>query len=110
MIPKDASTPVPSSNLIVPAPPVESPSALPLWKISRLPVVLFTLAVTLVTFDPITDATFESVVPEVVIVTPFITKVCPLTTVVPEATDTTGRDVDHASDPTCTQVLLAVFL
>ena len=68
VIPRLASKPVPSLNLIVPVPPVESPSALPLWKISRLPVTLFTLAVTLVTFVPIAVATFDNAVPPVVIV------------------------------------------
>ena len=33
-----------------------------------------------------------------------------IVTVVPDATVTTGKDVCHASDPTITQVLLAVFL
>ena len=63
MIPRLANKPVPSLNLIVFAPPVESPKNLPLWKISKLPVVLFTLAVTFVTLDPIAVATSDNAVP-----------------------------------------------
>ena len=73
VIPRSAK-PVPelASNLIVLAPPVESPRNLPLWKISRSPVVLFTLAVTLVTLEPIAVATSDNAVPPKVISTPFI--------------------------------------
>ena len=47
VIPKSAnSVPLPSSNLIVLKPAVESPKPKPLWKISKFPVVLFTLALT----------------------------------------------------------------
>ena len=64
MIPRsDKAVPVTASILIVLAPAVESPSALPLWKISKFPVVLFTLAVTLVTLDPIAVATSDNAVP-----------------------------------------------
>ena len=64
VIPKSAKpVPVFASNLIVLAPAVESPSALPLWKISKLPVTAFTDAVTFVTLDPIADATSDNAVP-----------------------------------------------
>ena len=92
------------------APSDESPTALPLWKISRLPVVELTLALTLVTLDPTAVATSDNAVPPGVIVIPFMTNVLPDVTVVPEATVTTGSDVCQSDDPTCTQVLLAVFL
>ena len=46
VIPKSAkSVPVTGSNLIVFVPAVESPSAIPLWNISRLPVTALTEAV-----------------------------------------------------------------
>ena len=109
VIPNSANNPFPSSNLIVLAPPVESPSALPLWNISRLPVVLLIAEVTLVTLDPIAVLTSDNAVPPDVIVTPFITMFL-VDTTVPDATEITGKDVFHAVEPTCTQVLLAVFL
>ena len=39
VIPNEANTPVPSSNLIVLYPAVESPNPKPLWNISKFPVV-----------------------------------------------------------------------
>ena len=39
VIPKEANTPLPSSNLIVTYPAVESQNPKPLWKISKLHVV-----------------------------------------------------------------------
>ena len=64
----------------------------------------------MVTLEPIADATLVNDVPDTVISTSFITILCPLVTVVPDATVTIGNDVLHAVAPTCTQVLLAVFL
>ena len=76
VIPNEASTPVPSSTSTVLLPADESPNAPPLWKISRLPVIVFTLDVipgTLALF--IAVLTSDNAVPPVVIVVPFITKV-----------------------------------
>ena len=39
VMPNEALSPVPESNLIVLVPSVESPNAPPLWNISRLPVI-----------------------------------------------------------------------
>ena len=65
VIPNSANTPLPSSNLIVLEPAVLSPVNRPLWNISRLPVVAFTLAVTFTTFVPIAVATSDNAVPPV---------------------------------------------
>ena len=46
----DNNVPLPSSSLIVLKPAVLSPNARPLWNISKLPVVLFTDALTPGTF------------------------------------------------------------
>ena len=82
-----------------------SPKPKPLMNISKAPVTESIALVTPGMFALlIAVLTSDNAVPPGVIVSPLMTKVLPLVTVVPDATVNTGCDKCHALEPTCTQL------